>query len=177
MARQNGQLTFQTPVPPTVASPTVLGDDASSTATVRVFTATERITVCEVGAIAGDSANVPDASFAFTASKRSGGDTAGDILIDVFTAAFAAEGGPGGDPSVQNFDNANRISGNVITNTAGLLAGGKALRAFCEVTLQKGDQIVFKVTGDGGGTSTVVFYARAYCDGAGLVEANDVDSN
>jgi hypothetical protein len=176
MARQHGQATWTTP-----SSAAALGDDASSTSTRRIFTATERMTVVEVGAVAADSAHAPSVAFAFTASKRSCGIAANDMVVPVFTAKFAAEGGPGGDPSVQNFDNANQIPNGIITNTLGLLpvAGGcpNVLRAFCEVSLEKGDQLVLGVTTGGGASSTVVFYATAFYDGKGLVEPNDVDSN
>ena len=172
MARQNGQATFETP-----SSNAALGDDASSTSTVRAFTAWERMTVVEVGACAEVSTGLPGVGFAYTVSKRTGGVAANDMVIPVFKAAFAAEGGVGGDSSVNNFDNANQIPNGIITNTAGLLTGGKCLRAYTEVTLDKGDQIVFKVTSAGAGSSTVVFYAKTYLDGAGIVEAADVDSN
>lgn len=178
MARQNGQATFETPL-----SDAAFGDAADSTSTQRAFTAWERMTVVEVGckaeagvATAGDTA-LPGVNFAYTVSKRTGGDVGNDVVIPVFTAAFAAEGGVGGDPSVNNFDNANQIPNGIITNTQGLLTGGKCLRAYTEVTLDKGDQLVFKVTGAGAGGSLVVFYAKTYLDGAGLVEAADVDSN
>lgn len=172
MARQNGQLTFQTPV----GSASVLGDSTAAAAKIRVFTATERMTVVEVGAIAGDSANVPDLNFTFRVNYRTGGVVANDIVIPVWKAAFAAQGGIAGDPSVLNFDNANSIANGLITNTAAGLTAGKALRAFTEYSLNKGDQLVFEVVGTSAG-DTVIFYARAYCDGSGLVEACDVDSN
>jgi hypothetical protein len=177
MARQHGQATWVTP-----SSNAALGDDASSTSTRRIFTATERMTVVEVGAVVGDSAHVPNTSFAFTASKRQCGVAANDMVIPVFTAAFAAEGGPGGDPSVLNFDNANQIPNGIITNTLGTATGFGAsskcvLRAFCEVSLDKGDQLVIAVTTGGGASSTAIFYATAFYDGKGLVEPQDADSN
>jgi len=178
MARQNGQATFETPL-----SNAAFGDAGDSTSTQRAFTAWERMTVVEVGckaeagvATTGDTA-LPGVGFAFTVSKRTGGDVGNDMVIPVWKAAFAAEGGVGGDPSILNFDNANQIPNGVITNTLGLLKGGKCLRAFTEVTLDKGDQLVFKVTNAGAAGSLVVFYAKTYLDGAGLVEVNDVDSN
>lgn len=170
--RQNGQFTFQTP-----SSNAALGDDASSTSTRRIFTATERVTVVEIGAMAEDSAHVPNSSFAFKALKRTGGNSANDVVVPVFTSGFAAEGGVGGDPSTAGFNNANQIANGIVTNTAALLTAGKALRAYCEVSLDKGDQLVLAVTTGGGASSTCVFYAKAYPDGAGLVESNDVDSN
>lgn len=163
MARQNGQFTFHTP-----ASNAALGDAASSTATRRIFTAIERCTVVEFGAMAEDSANVPSSAFAFKAFKRSGGNSANDITVDAFTAANAAEAGPVGNVKLVN---------GIVTNTLALLTAGKALRAYCEVTLDKGDQLVLAVTTSGGGASTVVFYAKVFADGAGIVEAADVDSN
>jgi hypothetical protein len=170
MARQNGQITFQTPVG------TTLGDSTTSAAKVRVFTATERITVVEVGAVAGDSANVPASTFSYRVLKRTGGVVANDVIQPVWKAAFAAEGGIAGDPSIQNFDNGNAIPNGLITNLLSLFTAGKCLRAHTEVSLDKGDQLVFEVVGTSAG-DTVVFYAKAYLDGAGLVEANDVDSN
>lgn len=172
MARQNGQLTWATPV----GSASVLGDSTASMAKIRVFTATERVTVVEVGAIAGDSANVPANTFTYRVLKRTGGVVANDTVIDVFTAEFAAPGGPGGGPSDNGFDHANKIASGVITNTLALLTAGKALRAYCEVALEKADQLVFEVVGPSAG-DTVVFYARAYPDGSGIVESSDVDSN
>lgn len=178
MARQNGQTTWISPV-----SNAALGDDASSTSTRRAFVATERMTVTEVGAIVTDSAHVPNASFAFKVAKRIGGDTTSDFVIPVFKAAFAAEGGPGGDSSVSNFDNANQIASGIITNTAGAVGNGfgasakAVLRAFTEVSLDKGDMLVFIVTTGGGASSVCAFYATAYYDGKGLVETNDADSN
>lgn len=172
MARQNGQLTFQTPV----GSATVLGDSVASAAKIRVFTATERLTVVEVGAIAGDSANVPDSAFSYRVLKRTGGVVANDVIQPVWKAAFAAEGGIAGDPSILNFDNGNAIPNGLITNTLSLFTAGKALRAYTEISLDKGDQLVFEVVGTSSG-DTVVFYARVYCDGSGLVESCDVDSN
>lgn len=170
MARQNGQLTWATPVG------TTLGDSTASATKVRVFTATERTTVVEVGAIAGDSANVPANTFSYRVLKRTGGVVANDVIQPVWKAAFAAQGGIAGDPSVLNFDNANAIANGLITNTASGLTAGKALRAFTEISLDKADQLVFEVVGTSAG-DTVVFYAKCYCDGAGLVEACDVDSN
>jgi len=177
MARQNGQATWVTP-----ASNILEGDDASSTATVRIFTATERMTVVEVGAItnaiAAEGAAVAVGTlFAFTASLRTCGTPANDMVIPVFTAAFAAEGGIGGDPSVLNFDNAHQIPSGIITNTLGTATTCSVLRAYCEQTIPKGGQLVLKVTTGGAATSRVIFYAKAYYDGAGLVEPADVDSN
>lgn len=172
MSRMNGQLTFQSP-----SNNTALGDDASSASTLRCFTATERVTIVEVGAVAIDSAHVPNSSFAFRAIKRTGGNSANDIVVDLFTAPFAAEGGVAGDSSVLNFDNAHAIASGIVTNTAALLTAGKCLRAYCEVSLDKGDQICLDITTGGGALSVVVFYAKAYPNGAGIVESNDVDSN
>ncbi len=172
MARQNGQYTFQTPV----GSASVLGDSTASAAKIRTFTAIERMTVVEVGAICGDSLNVPANTFSYRVNKRTGGVAANDTVIPVWKAAFAAEGGISGDPSINGFDNANAIASGLITNTASGLTAGKALRAYTEVSLDKGDQLVFEVVGTSAG-DTVVFYAKAYLDGAGLVEACDVDSN
>lgn len=172
MSRMNGQYTFQSP-----QSNAALGDDTSSTATLRIFTAIERCTVVEVGAVAADSAHVPSSAFSFRALKRTGGVAANDVVVDLFTAAFAAEGGVAGDPSTLNFNNANAIPSGVVTNLAAGLTAGKALRAFCEVSLDKGDQIVLDVVAAGGASSTAVFYAKVFPNGAGLVEANDVDSN
>jgi hypothetical protein len=172
MSRMHGQFTWQTP-----QTAAVRGDDTSSAAVSRIFTASERCTVVEVGVIAGDSANPPNTAFAFRALKRTGGDSSADTVVDVFKSTFAAEGGPGGDPSVQGFDNANAIASGIITNTAGLLVGGKALRAYCEVALEKGDQLVLDITTGGGASTTGVFYAKCYPNGAGLVETNDVESN
>lgn len=172
MARQNGQVTFETPV----GSASVLGDSTATAAKIRVFTAWERMTIVEVGALAGDSLNVPDLNFSYRVNKRTGGVAADDMIVPVWKAAFAAEGGPSGDPSVLNFDNANSIPNGLITNTAALLTAGKCLRAYTEVSLDKGDQLVFEVVGTSAG-DTVVFYAKGYLDGAGLVEACDVDSN
>jgi hypothetical protein len=176
--RQNGQATWITPSPVSGA----LGDDASSTSTKRIFTATERMTVTEFGAIVDDSAHVPSTAFAFKALVRKAGVAANDLVVPAFVAAFAAEGGVGGDPSNQNFDNANQIPNGIVTNTAGVATGfgalGKpVLRAFCEVSLDKGDQFVIAVTTGGGASSTCMFYATAYYDGKGLVENNDADSN
>ena len=170
MARQNGQFTWQTPVD------TTLGDSTAAAAKVRVFTATERCTVVEVGAVAGDSANVPDSGFSYRVNKRTGGVVANDAIIPVWTAEFAAEGGVSGDPSILNFDNANAIPAGLITNLQSLFLAGTCLRAYTETSLEKGDQLVFEVVGTSAG-DTVVFYAKCYPDGAGLVEANDVDSN
>ena len=170
MARQNGQLTFQTPSTITGTG----GDDLNSTNTRRTFTATERLTVVEVGLVPDTD---PSTSLTFSVLKRVGGTSGSDGVIDVFTAAFAAEGGPGGDPSVSNFDAANKIASGIITNTAGLAKAGKCLRAFCEVSLNKGDQLVFKVNAADGSARLGTFYARVYCDGSGLVESNDIDSN
>lgn len=172
MARQNGQYTFQTPV----GSASVLGDSTASAAKIRTFTAIERMTIVEVGAVAGDSTNVPSSNFSYRVLKRTGGVAANDTIIPVWTAPFSAEGGISGDPSINGFDNANAISGGLITNTASLFTAGKCLRAYTEVSLDKGDQLVFEVVGTSAG-DTVVFYAKAFLDGAGLVEANDVDSN
>lgn len=170
MARQNGQITFQTPVG------TTLGDSTAAAAKVRVFTATERVTIVEVGAIAGDSANVPSAAFSYRVLKRVGGVVANDAIQPVWTAPFSAQGGVAGDPSVLNFDNANQIPAGLITNTLALLTAGKDLRAYTEISLEKGEQLVFEVVGTSAG-DTVVFYAKAYLNGAGIVEACDVDSN
>lgn len=170
MSRMNGQFTFQTPS----ASTGVGGDNLNSTATVRTFTATERTTLVEVGLVPDTT---PSSLLAFTVSHRVGGTAGSDSIIAVFKAAFAAEGGVSGDPSVNGFDNANQIPNGIITNTAGDAAGGKALRAYCEASLEKGDQIVFKVTTADGSARLGTFYAKAYPMGAGLVESNDVDSN
>ena len=89
--------------------------------------------------------------------------------------AYAAQGGISGDPSINGFDNANAISGGIITNTAASFVAGSALRAYCEQALNKGDELVFEVVGATAGQ--VAFYAKTYADGAGLVETNDVDSN
>ncbi len=172
MARQNGQYTFQTPVG------TTLGDSTTSAGKVRVFTAIERCTIVEVGAIAGDSLNVPNASFSYRVLKRTGGVAANDAIQPVWKAAFAAEGGVSGDPSILNFDNANAIPNGLITNTLALLTAGKSLRALTEISLAKGEQLVFEVVGtSAGGTDPVVFYAKGYPNGAGIVESVDVDSN
>jgi hypothetical protein len=171
MARGNGQLTWCTPV----GSAAVLGD-GSDGGEDSIFTATERVTVVEVGAICGDSTNVPSSAFSFRVLKRTGGVAANDVIQPVWKAAFAAEGGVSGDPSILNFDNANAISGGLITNTLASLTAGKCLRAFTEVSLDKADQLVFEVVGTSAG-DTVVFYAKAYCNGAGIVESCDVDSN
>lgn len=177
MARQNG--TAHSWFTPT--SNASLGDDASSTSTRRIFTAIERVTVVEFGAIIGDHAHVPNASFAFKALTRVGGDSANDAVVPAFKAAFAAEGGPGGDSSNSGFDNANQLANGIVTNAASGFSAtpdtSQALRAYCEVTLNKGDQFVLAVTTGGGASSTVVFYAKAFADGAGLIEACDVDSN
>lgn len=175
MARQNGQLTFQSPSAVSGAN-VVGGDDLNATAgnKVRMFTATERVTVVEVGVVPDTDLST---SFAFDVLKRSGGTAGSDGVIDVFTSVFAAEGGPGGDPSVSNFDAANKIASGIITNVGGLAKAGKCLRAFCEVGLNKGDQLVFRVSTADGSARKGTFYARAYCDGSGLVEANDIDSN
>jgi hypothetical protein len=178
MARQNGQATWISPV-----SNAALGDDASSTSTRRAFVATERMTVTEVGAIVTDSAHVPTTTFAFKVNKRIGGDSTSDMVIPVFKAAFSAEGGIGGDSSNNNFDNANQITNGIITNTAGQATVGfgaahlPVLRAYTEVSLDKGDMLVFQVTTGGGASSVCAFYATAYYDGKGLVESADVDSN
>jgi hypothetical protein len=166
----HGQLTFQTPL-----STTTPGDDLTSTSTVRAFVATERVTVVEVGCVSTISTANPGAGFGFTASKRVGADATADVLIDVFKSQFAAEGGVAGDPSILNFDAANRIANNKLLGSTSF-TGGKCLRAYCEVTLDKGDMIVFKVTNAGAASSKGAFYAKTYCDGAGLVEANDVES-
>ena len=170
MSRINGQFTFQAPT-----SDTFLGDDLTSTSLLRIFTATERCTVVEVGIL--QTSVAAGVGFSFRALKRTGGVSTNDTVVNVFKAAFAAQGGAGGDPSVSNFDNANQIASGVITNTAGTAGLGKALRAFCEVSLDKGDQIVLDVVDAGAATSKGVFYAKAYPMGAGLVESNDVDSN
>lgn len=179
MARQNGQLTWVSPI-----ANAALGDDASSTSTRRIFVATERVTVVEVGVMITNSSAGPNASFAFTASIRTGGDSTTDAIIPVFTAPFAAEGGVAGDPSTLNFDNAHAITNGIITNTLSLtpFTGFGAsdlpcLRAYCEASLNKSDQLVFKVTTGGGASSVCAFYAKAYLNGAGIVEACDVDSN
>jgi hypothetical protein len=170
MARQNGQLTFQSPSTATATG----GDDLNTAAKCRMFTATERVTVVEVGV---DPDTTPSALFAFRVNKRTGGTAGSDSVISVFTSGFAAEGGIGGDPSVSGFDEANKIPNGIITNTLGLAKGGKTLRAYCEVSLDKGDQLVFEVWTPDGSTRRGTFYAKAYCDGAGLIEGNDVDSN
>lgn len=175
MSRMNGQLTFQSP---SAVSGTnaVGGDDLNATAgnKVRMFTATERVTIVEVGVVPDVDLGV---AFAFDVLKRSGGTVGFDGVISVFKAAFAAEGGPGGDPSVQGFDEANKIPSGIITNTLALALAGKCLRAYCEVSLDKGDQIVFRISTANGTAATGTFYAKAYPMGAGLVEAADVDSN
>jgi hypothetical protein len=172
MARQNGQYTWETP-----QSNAALGDDTSSTSTRRIFTAYERVSVVEVGAVAVDSSHVPNSSFTYRVKKRTGGNSANDVVIDVFTAAYAAEGGVAGDPSVSGFDVANKITNGIITNTGAKFVAGTCLRAFCEVSLDKGDQLVFEVVAGGGASSVAVFYAKVFPNGAGLVEANDIDSN
>jgi hypothetical protein len=172
--RQNGQFTFESPAG--VVQVAVTGDNLPTAGFLRIFTAYERLTVVEVGVIATGAA-APGAAFTFRVKKRPGGVPANDIIIPVWKSQFAAEGGPGGDPSVQNFDNANAIANGLITNTAGLLVQGKALRAYTEITLDKGDQLAFEVVGAGAATSTGVFYAKAYPGGAGIVESNDVESN
>jgi hypothetical protein len=178
MARQNGQATFQTPGSNAIAvTANALGDDTSSTSTRRVFLATERMTVVEVGAVATDSANVPGAGFTYRVKKRTGGASANDIVIDVFASAFAAEGGPGGDPSTAGFNLANAIANGIITNTAAKLKAGTCLRAFCEVSLDKGDQLVFEVVASGGASSVAAFYATVWFNSKSLVEQNDVESN
>jgi hypothetical protein len=171
MARQNGQLTFQTP-----SSAAALGDDLNSTATRRVFTATERCTVVEDGALASTTTS-PGSAVVWKAVYRPLGVAANDTVIPVFKAAFAAEGGVSGDPSINGFDNANQIPSGLITNTASTWVKGSVQRAYCEQTLNKGDQIVLQVTTGGASGALAIFYAKAYCDGAGLVEACDVDSN
>src|SRR6266478_6455748 len=94
--------------------------NSDSTNFIPLIRATERMTVVEFGVFADDSNNVPGTTFAFKAVKRTGGNSANDLTVPAFTAAFAAEGGPGGDPSNQNFDNANQIPSGIVTNTAGL---------------------------------------------------------
>ena len=175
MARQNGQLTWQSPSAVS-GSAVVGGDDLNATAAnkIRMFTATERVTVVEVGVVPDTDLST---SFAFDVLKRTGGTAGSDGVIDVFTSVFAAEGGPGGDPSVSNFDAANKITSGIITNTGGLAKAGKCLRAYCEVTLSKGDQLVFRISTADGSARKGTFYAKVYCDGAGLIESNDVDSN
>ena len=172
MARQNGQATFIT-----IGTPGPI--NAAAANIVQACAVWERMTVVEVGAINGNQAVPPGANFAFTVSKRSNADTSGasDVVIPVFKAAFAAEGGPGGDSSNLNFDNANQIPNGIITNTQNLLIDAKCLRAYCEETFDKGDQIIFTITSGGTSSSTVFFYAKTYLDGAGLIESNDVDSN
>jgi hypothetical protein len=175
MARQNGQFTWITPTPGTAASSKLSGDSTATAGVVRGFVATERVTVVEVGAIAVDSTAVPGSAFTFRVKKRTGALIANDVIVPVFKSGFAAEGGPGGDPSNSGFDNANAISGGVITNTVPSFVAGSALRAYCEQGLDKGDALVFEVVGNTAGQ--VAFYAKCYADGAGLIEANDVDSN
>lgn len=170
MSRMNGQLTFQTQSTITGTG----GDDLNSTNTRRTFTATERCTIVEVGVVPDTD---PSNLLAFKASHRVGGTSGSDSVISVFTSGFAAEGGPGGDPSVQGFDEANKITSGIITNTLSKAKAGKALRAYCEVALEKGDQIVFAVTTADGSARLGTFYAKCYPNGAGLVEGNDVDSN
>jgi hypothetical protein len=171
----NGQFTFQSPS--AVSGANVVGGEDLNVAAgnkVRMFTATERVTIVEVGV-------VPDvdlaAAFAFDVLKRIGGTAGSDGVISLFTAEFAAEGGPGGDPSIQGFDEGNKIPSGIVTNTLLKAKAGKALRAYCEVSLDKGDQIVFRVSTANGTAATGTFYAKAYPMGAGLVENNDVDSN
>jgi hypothetical protein len=164
MSRASGQFTFQTP-----SSNAALGDDCSSTNTRRIFTATERCTITEFGCIAGDSAHIPNSSFTFKALTRVGGVAANDVVVDAYTAANAAEAGPSGNTKLTN---------GIVTNTVpSFLATANCLRAFCEVTLNKGDQLVIAVTAGGGASSTGIFYAKGYPCGAGIAEANDVDSN
>jgi hypothetical protein len=144
------------------------------------------MTLVEVGAIVGDIAHVPSNAFAFKAFKRTCGDSASDFTIPLFKSTFAAEGGVSGDPSILNNDFANQLPNGIVTNTAALAAGNIGfggspqkcvLRAYTELTFAKGDQLVIAVTTGGGASSTVVFYAKAYYDGSGLVEDVDADSN
>lgn len=172
MARQNGEFYWATPF-----TNSAQGDDCNSTSTLRGFVATERVTVVEFGAIAVNTAAAPNSSFSFRALKRTGGDSASDLVVPAWKAAFAAQGGVAGDPSVLNFDNANAILNGIVLNTASGLTGGKALRAFCEITLDKGDIFILDVVAAGGASSVASFYAKAYPCGSGLVETNDVDSN
>lgn len=172
MARQNGQYTWFTPI----SSATVFGDSTATAAKIRTFTAVERVTVVEVGAICADSSNVPSSAFTYRVLKRTDGNPTNDVIQPVWKAAFAAEGGVAGDPSILNFDNGNAIANGLITNTASGLTAGKALRAYTEISLEKAEQLVFEVVGTSAG-DTVVFYAKVYPNGAGLVEACDVDSN
>jgi len=175
MSRMNGQLTWITPVVGTTAAP--LGDDANQANGVvtRVFVATERVTVVEVGAVPLLSTTPLLDAFAFTVSKRVGGVVANDSVISVFKSAFAAEGGVAGDPSVSGFDEANKITSGIISPTSANCAAGHTLRAFCEVSLDKGDMLVFKQTTANGAACQIAYYAKVYPMGAGLVESNDVE--
>jgi hypothetical protein len=164
MARQNGML----PSALTPVTGAALGDDASSSSTKRIFVAIERCTIVEFGAIATDSAHVPNSSFAFKLVKRTGGNSSNDIVVDAYTAANAAEAGPNGNTKLPN---------GIVTNSAARFVAGSALRAFCEVTLDKGDMAIVQVTTGGGASSVAALYVKAYPCGAGIVEANDVDSN
>lgn len=177
MSRMNGENHFKSGVAITPGTGAIVGDTAATNGFVKMYVAHQRTTVTEVGCIAIDSTHVPSAAFTFRVKKRTGALIANDIVVPVFKAAFAAQGGPGGDPSVSNFDNANQIPNGIITNTAAGLVGGTCLRAFCEVSLDKGDAIVFEVVANGGALSVVNFYANGHLDGSGLIEANDRDSN
>lgn len=175
MSRMNGQLTWITPVVGTTAAP--LGDDANGAAgtVTRVFVATERCTVVEVGAIPLLSSAVIADAFAFTVSKRIGGVVANDTVIHVWTSVFAAEGGVSGDPSTLNFNFANEISSGIISAGTSGCPAGSCLRAYTETTLDKGDMLAFKITTANGTACQIAWYAKVNLMGAGLVESNDVD--
>jgi hypothetical protein len=173
MARQNGQATWITPIAGTSSAPT--GDDMNANTTTRTFLATERMTVVEVGAIALLSSAPLLTALTFTVSKRTAATVANDSVIPVWRSANAAEGGPGADASVSNFDNANAIASGAIQPAVASLPAGKIVRAYTEVLLDKGDMLVFKVTVANGAAVQGAFYAKAYYDGAGLVEANDTE--
>lgn len=176
MSRINGQLTWITPTSAAAATSKAVGDLTTTAGVVRAFFANERVTVVEVGVIAIDSTNVPSNAFTFRVKKRTGALIANDAIISVFKSTFAAEGGVAGDPSISGFDEGNKISAGLITNAAAGLTAGKCLRAFCEVSLDKGDALCFEVVGTSA-AGAVAFYAKAYPMGAGLVEGNDVESN
>lgn len=167
MGRQNGQLTWITPTPGTAATGKISGDSTATAGIVRGFVATERVTVVEVGAVAVDSTAVPGASLTYRVKKRTAALIANDVIVDLYTAANAAESGTAAGNSA--------LSGGIVTNTAASFTAGKCLRAYCEVTLDKGDELCFEVVGNTAGQ--VAFYAKTYPDGAGLTESNDVDSN
>ncbi len=184
MARQHGQVPFVT-----ATNSGSLGDDLNNTSAVgvRIFTATERVTIDEVGCIFGDIANYPAATFAFKVAQRvftfpAGVATKTDTTIPLFKSSFAAEGGSGATPilvgTIDSFTSANNLTNNIVVagNVSVTTGKGNCLRAFTEVTLQKGDQLVFIITTTGGASKTGVFYASGYYSGKGLVEAQDVES-